>query len=310
MPDSRRGCFAWVAERVAEQRLLWNLRREDRGAPGASEDMTSEQAVSLVKGMLRRDHDRHVIWLGVHGAASGCPASCLFVPGPERGGVTTSCSVPWGIWLSMRGAAPGTATASRGGQAQRGWRICVPVIERSAWAESVQKLDAIGADLGLPEAGDIRRAARGRSDILRTGNPHVNLRALAEQLGCRLEGDGDIEITGVAGIDVAEPGQVTFLANPKYQSAACSARARLPCCCVTTARLAPCAMLRPRIRISRSRAPWAVFAPEWRPAHRRARHGGGGDVGRLDGKACPSAPSWRSAMTRTRRRAYRHLSES
>jgi UDP-3-O-[3-hydroxymyristoyl] glucosamine N-acyltransferase len=44
----------------------------------------------------------------------------------------------------------------------------------------------------------------------------MKLRAIAEALGCRLEGDGEIEITGVAGMGHAAPGQLTFLANPKY----------------------------------------------------------------------------------------------
>ena len=35
-------------------------------------------------------------------------------------------------------------------------------------------------------------------------------------LGCRLEGDGELEITGVAGMEHAGPGHLTFLANPKY----------------------------------------------------------------------------------------------
>jgi UDP-3-O-[3-hydroxymyristoyl] glucosamine N-acyltransferase len=42
----------------------------------------------------------------------------------------------------------------------------------------------------------------------------VKLRDLAERLGCRLEGDGEVEIGRVAGIDNAGPGDVTFLANP------------------------------------------------------------------------------------------------
>src|SRR5215472_9747385 len=42
------------------------------------------------------------------------------------------------------------------------------------------------------------------------------LRHLASQLGCELLGDGDIEITGVAGMDHACPGQITFLANLTY----------------------------------------------------------------------------------------------
>ena len=42
------------------------------------------------------------------------------------------------------------------------------------------------------------------------------LRDLAAALGCVLSGDGDIEITGIAGMEHAGPGDLTFLANPKY----------------------------------------------------------------------------------------------
>ena len=44
----------------------------------------------------------------------------------------------------------------------------------------------------------------------------MKLREIAAALGCRLEGDGELEITGVAGMEHAGPGQLTFLANPKY----------------------------------------------------------------------------------------------
>src|SRR5205823_3003560 len=44
----------------------------------------------------------------------------------------------------------------------------------------------------------------------------MKLRDIAKTLGCDLRGSGDIEITGVAGMDHAGPGQLTFLANPKY----------------------------------------------------------------------------------------------
>jgi UDP-3-O-[3-hydroxymyristoyl] glucosamine N-acyltransferase len=44
----------------------------------------------------------------------------------------------------------------------------------------------------------------------------MKLKDLAARLGCTLYGDGDIEITGVAGIEQAGPTEVTFLANPKY----------------------------------------------------------------------------------------------
>jgi UDP-3-O-[3-hydroxymyristoyl] glucosamine N-acyltransferase len=44
----------------------------------------------------------------------------------------------------------------------------------------------------------------------------VRLRELAERLGCELRGDGEVEITGVAGIETARAGELTFLANPRY----------------------------------------------------------------------------------------------
>src|ERR1700676_2078932 len=44
----------------------------------------------------------------------------------------------------------------------------------------------------------------------------MKLHVLAQKLGCRLEGNGELEITGAAGIDRAEAGQITFLANRRY----------------------------------------------------------------------------------------------
>src|SRR5215469_5044627 len=44
----------------------------------------------------------------------------------------------------------------------------------------------------------------------------MKLREIAAALGCGLVGDGELEIHGVAGMDHAGPGELTFLANPKY----------------------------------------------------------------------------------------------
>jgi UDP-3-O-[3-hydroxymyristoyl] glucosamine N-acyltransferase len=44
----------------------------------------------------------------------------------------------------------------------------------------------------------------------------MKLGDIANALGCRLEGDGSIEISGVAGMEQAGPSELTFLANPKY----------------------------------------------------------------------------------------------
>src|SRR4051812_36050990 len=49
----------------------------------------------------------------------------------------------------------------------------------------------------------------------------MKLSELASLTGARVDGepggvDGDLDITGAAGLDDASPGQVTFLANPRY----------------------------------------------------------------------------------------------
>jgi UDP-3-O-[3-hydroxymyristoyl] glucosamine N-acyltransferase len=53
----------------------------------------------------------------------------------------------------------------------------------------------------------------------------LTLAEIADRIGCRLEGDGAIEITGLAGIEQAQPGHITFLANPKYMHALAATRA-------------------------------------------------------------------------------------
>lgn len=93
----------------------------------------------------------------------------------------------------------------------------------------------------------------------------MKLRDLAARLGCRLEGDGDTEIVRVAGIEEAGPGDVTFLANPKYAPALASTRASAVIA-RDDVRAAPCALLHtsePYLAFARA---VGLFAPGWRPA--------------------------------------------
>ena len=48
----------------------------------------------------------------------------------------------------------------------------------------------------------------------------MKLGTIAEALGCRIEGDPDLEISGVAGLEEAGPGELTFLSNPRYAALA------------------------------------------------------------------------------------------
>ena len=71
----------------------------------------------------------------------------------------------------------------------------------------------------------------------------MTLAELAARIGCRLEGDGTIDVARVATIETAGPGDVTFLANPKYASKLATSRAAAVIAgdAVTGA---PCAVLR------------------------------------------------------------------
>jgi UDP-3-O-[3-hydroxymyristoyl] glucosamine N-acyltransferase len=53
----------------------------------------------------------------------------------------------------------------------------------------------------------------------------MKLGDIARQLGCEVDGDASLEINGVAGIEEAEPGELTFFVNRKYRPALESTRA-------------------------------------------------------------------------------------
>ena len=79
----------------------------------------------------------------------------------------------------------------------------------------------------------------------------MKLQDIADRLGCTLDGDGTIEITRVARIEEAGPGDLTFFANPKYASELRATRASAVIL-GERAEPAPCAMLR-------TREPYVVF---------------------------------------------------
>ena len=53
----------------------------------------------------------------------------------------------------------------------------------------------------------------------------MRLGEIAKQLGCEVDGDASLEISGVAGIEEAGPGELTFLVNRKYRPALETTRA-------------------------------------------------------------------------------------
>jgi UDP-3-O-[3-hydroxymyristoyl] glucosamine N-acyltransferase len=80
----------------------------------------------------------------------------------------------------------------------------------------------------------------------------MKLGEIAEKLGCAVEGDAALEITGVAGIEEAREGELTFLVNRKYRRALEETRA--------SAVLVAREEARPRIAALRSANPYLDFA--------------------------------------------------
>ena len=89
----------------------------------------------------------------------------------------------------------------------------------------------------------------------------MKLRELAERLGCRLDGDGDVTVERVSGIEHAGPGDLTFLSNPRYARALKSTGASAVIL-ADDGTVAPCAALRsanPYLSFARA---IAIFSPE------------------------------------------------
>jgi UDP-3-O-[3-hydroxymyristoyl] glucosamine N-acyltransferase len=103
----------------------------------------------------------------------------------------------------------------------------------------------------------------------------LKLKDIAERIECRLDGDGEIEIRGVAGIEDAGPGDLTFFTNPRYLPELRRTRAS-GVILGDAAETAPCAMLRSRLPYLAFALAVELFGDTWRPepgVHRLAMVG-------------------------------------
>jgi UDP-3-O-[3-hydroxymyristoyl] glucosamine N-acyltransferase len=93
----------------------------------------------------------------------------------------------------------------------------------------------------------------------------VTLAELAGRLGCRLEGDGALEIRRLATLDAAGPGDLAFYANPRYHAALLATRAAAVILS-EDAPAAPCAMIRSANPYLTFAEALEIFVPPVRPA--------------------------------------------
>jgi hypothetical protein len=120
--------FAWVAQRIVEQRLLWYLRHHTAAVAAYPPDMTFEQVLSLIRQMLREDYDRHRRWMIIDGALFVLTFILLgplflLVPGIANLPALYFGFRAIGHWLSMHGADQGLHRVEWSG------RSCPPLTE-------------------------------------------------------------------------------------------------------------------------------------------------------------------------------------
>jgi hypothetical protein len=73
----------YIAERIAEQRLLWHLRKADAATLHIPADLTPERAESIMRDSMKRDADRHRNRMIPHTLVLIASGLVAIVPGPN-----------------------------------------------------------------------------------------------------------------------------------------------------------------------------------------------------------------------------------
>jgi len=139
--------LSWVAERVAEQRLLWRLRGKAHVVASHPDDVSFETILPVAHRLLRHDYERHRRWLVVDAVCLIASGVLAIVPGPNVLAYYFAFRVV-GHWLSMRGATNGLHGARWRG------RACPPLtrlrgIERAEPQARARCIHAVATELSL-----------------------------------------------------------------------------------------------------------------------------------------------------------------
>ena len=103
--------LGWAGRRIAEERLLWSLRRHTSAVAVHPQDMTFDQVLPQIHHVLRRDGDRHRIWFVVHFLGFVASGPIAIIPGPNLVAYFFAFRMV-GHWLAMRGAMQGLRRVS------------------------------------------------------------------------------------------------------------------------------------------------------------------------------------------------------
>lgn len=96
----------WIAERVAEQRLLWHLRKAAAATLHTPNDLPGDEADTIMRASMKRDADFHRNRLILHSLGLIVSVPVALLPGPNVLGYLFTFTVV-GHYLAWRGAVRG-----------------------------------------------------------------------------------------------------------------------------------------------------------------------------------------------------------
>jgi hypothetical protein len=102
----KRATLRRIAESIAEQRLLWHLRRQEAAVAWYPVDMAPDTALQMLRTSLGVDYERHRRWLVIDGILFALSAILMVLPGPNVAAYYLAFRLV-GHYLSMRGARQG-----------------------------------------------------------------------------------------------------------------------------------------------------------------------------------------------------------
>lgn len=105
---TKRRLMRWVAESIAEQRLLWHLRKQTTGCLYFPNDLDEGRAMSELRAHLKRDYEKHRFWLTIDSLGFVASGIAFFVPGPNLIAYYFAFRLV-GHYFSLRGAQQGSA---------------------------------------------------------------------------------------------------------------------------------------------------------------------------------------------------------
>jgi Mitochondrial K+-H+ exchange-related len=92
-----------LAETIAEQRLLWHLRKRTAATAVHPDDLDSSSVIPIVRRRVQQDFEKHRFWLVIDTVLLAASALLVLLPGPNLVAYYFAFRVV-GHFLSIRGA--------------------------------------------------------------------------------------------------------------------------------------------------------------------------------------------------------------